>query len=585
MNNIFKTIGGEVHEFLTDEVVVVDGFTRNQKQTIDDNLRLYNSKFKKGQVDTEGFRKYFSNIVRNPCDVATKAIKFSSGDIMVNSVQGQSELYSWYLDRDLKAWFKENDFNIFLDKIFYNLPIHGSVVFKKVKGKLEFVDLRNLIVEQTADSLDTASYVIERHNMTPQQLRTYNWGKIEEAIEAWRNTKKPYIRILERYGEISESELRKDGDPNKYVYARFIVYIPESDMNNDWQDLKQGGYILDKTEITREEFPYREIHWEKIPGVWLGVGRVELLRDPQIRTNEITNLRVKNSYFANLNLWQTRDPMFKKNLAHQVANGQVLNVMQEITRVPTEERNLAATNVEKQDWLSNRDEVSLTYDVVRGERLPAGTPLGSAQIALSMVNSYYEGIRANIARTLKRVFYDDIIPEFYKDRDGEHEITLAGEDLDKLRQLHIKIERNKKTLDFIRKNKTIPTVTQLEAMKAGITERFKKTKIVKFPAKFYKKAKLYIDIVISGEARNAAANQANMSVILQTISADPEVLTNPTKRKVFSRLLQAVGINITDIEAEQEETPPQILGGRAGGGVSAPKIPQAPPAGGGQITI
>ena len=36
---------------------------------------------------------------------------------------------------------------------------------------------------------------------------------------------------------------------------------------------------------------------------------------------------------------------------------------------------------ETQKWNAIRDENTMSYDVVQGERLPAGTPLGSAQIA------------------------------------------------------------------------------------------------------------------------------------------------------------------------------------------------------------
>jgi hypothetical protein len=379
MSNIFRQISNEVQEFKSEEVVIVDNFTFRQKETIEKIIRLYNSRFKDGDTDNEGFKKYFKNIVRNPCHSAMKAIKFTPSDIMIVPAAGQDELKAWIMDRDFKFWMKENQFNKILNRLFLELPVFGTSVLKIVNGKLHFVDLRNIVNEQSADTLKDSSYVIEQHYYSPYELRKQKWDNINEVIEAWRVSKMPYIRVMERYGEVSEEEF--GGDPNKYTYARFIVYMPESEIDKRTRmEPRTGGIILDKAKLKPEEFPYREFHWEKIPGRWMGVGRVELLADPQVRTNEIVNLRVKSSYVAGLNIWQTRDDNIKKNLIKDIANGQVLTTMDRIEKVPTEERNLSSFVQEESGWLNNRDEMAFTYDTFRGERSPAGTPLGAMQM-------------------------------------------------------------------------------------------------------------------------------------------------------------------------------------------------------------
>jgi hypothetical protein len=391
----------------------------------------------------------------------------------------------------------------------------------------------------------------------------------------WRSTKMPYIRVMERYGEVSEEEF--GGDPDKYVYARYIVYMPESEIDKRMRmEPRSAGVILDKTKLKPEEFPYREFHWEKIPGRWMGVGRVELLTDPQVRTNEIVNLRVKASYVAGLNIWQTRDDNIKKNLIKDIANGQVLTTMDRIEKIPTEERNLSSFVQEESGWLNNRDEMAFTYDTIRGERSPAGTPLGAMQMSVEMMASYFEHIREAIASDVKKMIFEDIVPLFKKT--GEHYIRLVGEDLDKWQQLKIKQRTSLEILHYTFKNGQLPSSVQYDAIKQVTEQKVREGKdSALIPADFYKDLKYSIDIVITGQDKDMRVQAANMAMALQTMIADPTVLTDPAKRKVFGKQLEAVGINIADITPEEmtpSQAPVEQRAERQGGGISAPSLPQ-----------
>jgi len=585
MNNdttIYKIIADSINEFNNDSVTIVDSFEFRQRNTIEQVVRLHNSKFKDGDTDKEGFRKYFKNIVKNPCQASTKAVKFTPKDITIVPAPGQNSRHTWLMDRDLRYYLKEKEFSKILNRLFIELPIFGSVVLKKVKDKFFFVDLRNLINEQAADRLKDASYVIEQHNYSLHELRKKPWDNIDEAIQMWRDTKKPYIRVLEYYGEVPESEF--GGSEDKYVYSRFIVYLPEKDLG-DRLDTGSAGVILSKDKISIDEFPYREFHWEKIPGRWLGVGRVELLTDPQVRTNEIINLRVKSSYIAALNLWQTRDDNVKKNLIKQTVQGQVITAQDRIERVPTEDRNTYAFSEEEQGWKASRDENTFVYDVVRGERPPAGTPLGSSQMAVEMTQSYFQHIRENIASEVKELVYNDIIPSFKKN--PEHYLKLVGEDLDIWNEYRIDLEWNKELLKFVKKHNRIPTDVQSTAIKSVITEKVRRTeKDAWIPKDLYKDVKYLVDIVITGQDRDIRVEAANMALILQTMIADPTVLTDPAKRKIFGKQLETVGLNINDISPAQNDAQEMIgqkVEQQKGGGISRPNLPQNLNIGSGQM--
>ena len=584
MDGIFNRIRSEVSDFERNSIRITPNYEYNQKLLLEEIIRLYNSKFLKGEYDKQGFKKYFFNIVKNPCNVSSKAVDFDTKDIMITPAEGQNPIYSWIMDRDLKQWMKENAFGKILNNIFHNLPIYGTVVLKKAKNTLHLVDLRNLIVEQSADSLRKASYIIEQHRYTPYELRKQPWNKakIEETIVAWRETKEPYIRIVERYGELTEEEMGI-GAPDVHKYTRTIAFIPESrdilQTNLDKWNISSGGIVIEQDEIKVEDIPYREIHWEKMPGRWLGIGRVELLSDPQTRTNEIVNLRVKNSYFATLNLFFSRDDNIKKNLLKDFISGDVITALDRLERVPTEDRALVSLDLEERKWSGIRDEITLTHDAIKGERLPASTPLGSVQIAVHMAMSYFDGIRKDIAIAVKDIIVEDVIPMFRTQ--PEHYVKLVGEDLDKWRKLKVAIKVNKELLDFIRGNKKLPSSMQYELMKGVIADKEKADKDeLLIPENAYKNIKYKVDIVITNEARNIQVQMANNVMILQMLQQDPGILDDPRKRKIFIKILSSMGMEIEDIEGGSEMKMQNVIQtnvAQRGGGISRPPgMAQAP---------
>ena len=568
---ILEKIKNEINEFEKESIQVVPGFDFNQKDTIETIYRLYNSKFKDGEYDDQGDKKYFYNIVRVPCNVGTKAIDFDTKDIRILTAAG-NERKTWFFERDLKFWMKAQGFGKVLNRLFFELPIFGSVVLKIIDGKPYFVDLRNFVVDAGADTLDKANYIIEVHNYTPIEFRKIaeerKWKDYEEVIQSFRKSKEPYIKVYERYGELE--------DEAGFSFKRIII----ADIG-----VKETEFILDEKGIKKH--PYWEFHWEKIPGRWLGIGRVEILSDNQVRTNEISNQQAKSSYWSTLRIWQSRDEGINRNLLTDVLPGEILNVESEITQIDMADRNLAYYNQEIQRWLTNRDEMTFAYDVLRGERLPSGTPLGSAQIAAGMAGSYFDQIRENVAMDIKELFYKVIIPRFFKENSKEHTLRIAGEDLEEINEMLIDYHTQKEAFALIERTNHYPTTQEKELLKSVMAERIRKKKeqLIPVPKDFYKDIKYDIDIEITGEAIDVRIKAANLWIAIQAVTADPTLLTDPIKRKFFGKYLEMGGISpvemgLTTLTPPIGETIRGIIPpGRAGGGISRPVVPTAPVAG------
>jgi len=574
---MINKILGEINEYEREDIEVVPGYTFNQKETLEKVYLYYNSKYKSGEYDDENFKKYFYNIVRNPCNVATKAIDFDTKDIRIQTAGGGDPLKTWFFERDLKFWMKDINFGKDLNRIFYELPIFGSVVLKIINGEIYFVDLRNFVVEQSADTLKKANYVIEIHNYTVDEFRKLgkkgSWNNINETIEEFRKTDKPHIRVYERYGEYQEDK--------EWVYGRTLGVSFESEE----EDIDSINFILNQT---KTELPYREFHWEKIPGRWLGVGRVEIIFDPQVRMNELANLKVKSSYWAALRVFQTKDEGVSRNLLTETKNGEVLTVESEVTPILTEERNLHAYNQEEGRWMTNRDEMTLSFDVLRGERLPAGTPLGSAQMAAGMAGAYFDIIREDVAGIIKELLFKDIIPSFKKKNSSEHIVRIAGEDLDKINELIINQKSRNSLLSYISRKKKIPTKVEYEIMKsiAGETVKQGKEKLITIPKGFYKNLKYKIDIIITGEQEDSRVKAANLQMALQLYSSNPQILEDPIGKKIFYKMLEKGGISPIDFEGESSiKSINEVVAKRGGGGVARPTYSPTPVREGAETTV
>lgn len=552
--NIVQLIKSEIEDYESSYIEIVPGFIFNQKEIIEEIYRLYNSKYKSGEFDSEGFRKYFYNIVRSSCDVSTKLVDFDIKDILFTTEPGQDNFKVWLLERKFHYWAKKNNFGLVLNRIFYELPIFGSVVLKKVADKWEFVDLRNFYVDQAADSLDKAEYIIEKHIYTISEFirkaKQYKWDYVQEVLET--NTE-PFVELWERYGFVQD-------DNGDWKYTRSVIYT-YTKLDELTKEEINDGYVLEQTEV--DNHPYFEFHWEKIPGRWLGKGRVELLRDNQKRVNELINLKVKASYWSSLQIFQTQDETFSRNLLTSVRNGEVLQTRTGIRPINNVERNTSSLIGEQSLWLNNRDELTSSYDVLRGERTPSGVPLGVTQITATMGSSYFEQIRENIALRVKEWLYNYILPEFKKDLNEDNLLILIGKDFEKVRDQIKDLLYWQKIQDFVRKNKAFPTPIQEEAIKLGIeAEIQKKNEItLTFPEGYFDDVESYIEIVITGESVDTRAKMISYQWILQMINNNPQVFENPLTREILFRMMELAGISPEEIKIPETTQVPTSTGG------------------------
>ncbi|MFW6283492.1 MAG: hypothetical protein ACOC1P_05580 [Minisyncoccales bacterium] len=173
MEGIKDLIETEIDGFKKNKITVVEGFDFNQYERIRKNYRLYHSKYKNGKFEKDDkgnniFRKYYFNETRNPCNTATKEIDWDVKDIEING-RGPNDRYkAWFFQKDLEIWMAKNNFANLINRTVLNIPKIGSQVWKFIENEPYLVDMRNFFVDPSADCLDEASYIIERHFYNPR---------------------------------------------------------------------------------------------------------------------------------------------------------------------------------------------------------------------------------------------------------------------------------------------------------------------------------------------------------------------------------------------------------------------------------
>lgn len=569
-----------------DPLEMPGGYSFSHVDTIKKIDAYYNGKFTTGARDSAGFTKYFYNIVKAPCDVAAKFIDLDTKDILLISERPDDERKIWFMQRDLKQWMKEQKIGKLLNTIGHDYPKYGTVVVKKVgNGKWAKVNIENLRMDTGADSLeDDSSFVYEAIRMTPRKIREMKaWDEVEVG-RLLASKESDYI-VYECYDVNDDGKKWTRSFRAGFLNAKHgqtFQRTAESRINlgADYA----SGFTLFEEEV--DELPYRELHWERVPGRWLGQGFVEYLFDNQVRMNELANTKAKGLHFTSLKVFQTRDDAVARNLLTEVENGDILKVTSEVTPVAMEERNLAHFSQEEQRWDRNSDQKTFSFDIARGDDLPSATPLGVAKLSAGMVASYFELKRENFGLFVKDVILDDVIPEFKRQNRDQHLLKFLGSDaeIQKLYDTVTEAQIQNAVVKFVLSHGTVPTPDDVAKEKQRISTEVKKKKdiFVDIPKAFYDEANYNIDVIVTGEQVDVGARMQSLQNLMTIVSSNPMILHDPSARSILFKLMELAGVSPVELgilEDKVTSNPPPAQPGAQPQAPQAPMAPQQPPMG------
>ena len=335
------------------------------------------------------------------------------------------------------------------------------------------------------------------------------------------------------------------------------------------RDTEQEAVLFCK-EVDRSLFPYKEVHFRRRKGRWLGLGNYEMCFPLIEKANELTNRFFASLRIALLHLYQTRDKLHVKNMLEDLIDGDLVVSKSEITAIPTEIRGFTQYKDEIERIERKADRLCNSFEVVTGENLPAGTPFKLGDQQLKSATKLFEYVQQNMGLFLEDVFNEWLLPDFAASLTKEHILEL----MDDVDDIEIYYSAKKKLFQYqvlkqyIMENESYPDPEQLRLVGALVKDQIKKgPKQLRIEQDYYSNLKYTVKMVITGENDAKKQNIETLSTLYQTTAANPAALQDPRLMKILNMILEQSGYSPLEINTVNEtETNPLLNPANQGGG-------------------
>lgn len=497
------------------------GYDYNQRETINLIDLYYNSQFESGPYDNVNQRKMFLNVGKFRSDVASKQIQIATKDGKFYPDGTADPYVAFFMQKDFHEWAKDTNFadliNLWEDK----LPKYGTIVGKQVGNDIVDLPLQNIeAMDQTAESIQTATHFIEAHpKMRSWEIQAMDgWVtegfslRYDEEYDVYeRSGWVPKAWLLRQNG-VDDPQVLKDAGED-YVDAKVIGAWPKNDTKKDF-------HVFFAEQVT--DRGYREKHWARLAGRWLGVGVIEDLFENQRSKNVIVNLLRKALQWGSKRIFQSGNTdLAAKNLVRDVPDGAIMDVGAngQVTEVVLNAKMNADFSAFLTEWERNSDQKAFTYEVATGANPGAGTTATVGVILSKAVASYYGKKKEAFGLFLKQIVVDFKVPQFIKDMDNEERVlTLFPDEAGSafLREAAMQFVRSTAATASLLSGKPVDvnTISQaIEPYMAAHALFFNKKKGV------YKKAKTRFDFEFVDESVGIGDKLQSLQTLFQVLSA------------------------------------------------------------------
>lgn len=587
-NNIFAQIRNEQWDFMYNWISIVPGYPFSQYLTIKRCHLYLNSKFEDAS-QYNGREKLFFNIVLPPCEVAMRMLNIDTKNIRLWPLEPKSYFSTYLLEKELKFWLKKHKLGIILNQLAAEAPRFGSVVLEKTPDGANMIDLRRLILDPTVDKIQDSRFVTTISYMTPSQLREakgWDTEMAEVAIERFSNQNAmepyedqyvnvnvmrstPYIKVFKRYGEVPTwwvDDKAKPGTKNgdKLIKSVFIVAGADWLMkSNDGKPIGDLGVVLFKS-VWNKEWPYKDFHYMKTKGRWLGVGVTEMLFQVQERVNEMKNQKRVAMEISQMHLFQSKDKSIVRNVLTDLQSGDLMitgpngNGIEPINNSAARFSEAEFKN-EEESYQNQVDKLSFAYEALRGDTGDASTPLGTTQIAVAQGTSVFAFKKENLALFLQEYFNDLVMPQLLKDLNADHIMRFVGstQELQQLDQAASEIYANDYIKSEILSGKA-PIKDDFDAAKQKAISTYQKlgeNRFLKIKNAFYDDAEFEFDFMVTNEQADPAKMATNIQAVIGEVAQNPQILQDPRLKLLFYKLCDQLGVSQAELElADQQAT-------------------------------
>ena len=533
LSPLHKRIETEINNYLSRKIEISPGVFFSQHNTINRIFKFKNRDLTGTKINPDLSYDYYFDIISPRTDSEVKNLRFDTKHVLVFSRNPRKDFPAVFISNaTLKSWMAENGEDLKLKAAVEEFTSNGNIGFKKVTGGYETVDpLNTYVTNQQAEIVDDTD-LIERYEMTASQIKSMSsWdqdvadevikdlgGKSFTAAKSTtpiESTAKKY-EIFEYTGEVNEEEYNKikgkeGGDKHNYFLAKVIV-----------AGLQKGGkgekFTLFAEKLDGElSDSYIYAHRGKYEGRFWRIGMTELLFDHQIRANEIGNQLARGMEWASKVIFKSEDSRVLQNIRADLDNGDVV-ITKDLSQVDVRMRGMDQLIADWNRVQEDADKLSNSFEVVRGESLPSGTPFRLGALIDANAGKLFTLLRQKITLPYKRVFREWVLPEQLKDLKGEDVFRFVGETeiLDQLREIMVNSWYVQNLVAIGPHTKDIA-----DAIKAEKLDELRRSDpVIENTKEVWKGVLPRLFVTITGENYDAADNIQDMVQLLQ-LEPDP----------------------------------------------------------------
>ena len=453
---LHKRMETDIGNYISLKVEISRGVFFSQYRTINRIYKFKNRDLTGGaKINPDLSYDYYFDIIAPRTDSEVKNLRFDTKHVLIFSQNPRKDFPAVFIaNAMLKSWMADNGEDLKLKAAVEEYSSNGNIGFKKVDGGYEIVDpLNTYITNIRAETVDETD-IIERHgDMSASQIKAMtSWDQdvadevirdlgdktytVDKMATPTQSTAKKY-EIHEYTGEVNEREYNQvkgleEGDKNIFFLAKVIV-----------AGLQKGGkgkkftLFAEKLKGKLSDH-YIYGHRGRYEGKFWRVGMIELLFDHQIRANEIGNQLARGLEWSSKVVFKSKDSRVLQNIRADLDNGDVV-ITEDLSQVDVKMRGFAELINDWNRVQEDADKLSNSFEVVRGETMPSGTPFRLASLIDANAGKLFTILRQKITLPYKRVFREWILPELVKDLKGEDVFRFIGETeiLDELRELRV----------------------------------------------------------------------------------------------------------------------------------------------------
>lgn len=469
----------ETNLYNKEQFWITDKVAFNMREMIKEFRKMYYGIFDDPNDPITGEEKLYVPLTRMLIDAIRKNVDLDPKDIRFRSVNPKKTDITKMLRAFVRKWLSDTYFNHSLNQMIFQTTIDGTAVWKTYtddKGNIvkKNVDILNIYIDPTAESIQETQRFTERLLMTKDEVLGMDWEntkgfKVQNELEVEDGNA---AKRLGEYGDVYESwgefptylikaangEDYSGEDMNTFTESQVVV----SGFDTGAVMFHYAGENEFKDQFGNVIKPYEEAWYVKVPGRWYGVGIAETVMGLQNWINTTVNLRIKKNTLSQLGLLKVRrgSKVTAQMLKNLVSKG--------VIELGDPERDLTQLQIAESGAGSYQDEatakqwaqdVTSVFDISLGD-LPASTSATGAVIQDKQSRSAYALVVESMEHFLQRWMDRQVVPKLPAMMKKEDHYIFYS-DFDDIKEVRDSVVASM-AMESLKKSKSVPTKEELQ---------------------------------------------------------------------------------------------------------------------------